>query len=329
MEADGEEKFRVGAGREGWYTADFAMNPALQVGVDENGLGPRLGPMIVTGALVAVGDVEAFDAAARAAGIGDSKAVGAHGAMRHLEGTVLALLEVHLGLRPANFSELSAALCMQDDAALRALCPTGDAPRMCFGAPVPLPAFDGVVTEARRDAARALLDAGGALRAVRYFSVCNRRLHVEQDHGRSRFDVDLARMVDLVAALRREAGAPVRAVCGKVGGRKRYAQELERLSPLVAIEEESRRRAAYRVPSVGSVAFVQDADASDAAVGLASLVGKYVRELSMLRIHRDLVGGVPDLRPASGYHDPVTTRYIQATTLVRAARHIPDDCFER
>ena len=121
----------------------------------------------------------------------------------------------------------------------------------------------------------------------------------------------------------------MRAVCGKVGGRKRYAQELERLSPLVAIEEESRRRAAYRVPSVGSVAFVQDADASDAAVGLASLVGKYVRELSMLRIHRDLVGGVPDLRPASGYHDPVTTRYIQATTLVRAARHIPDDCFER
>ncbi len=62
---------------------------------------------------------------------------------------------------------------------------------------------------------------------------------------------------------------------------------------------------------------------------LASLVGKYVRELSMLRIHLDLRAHVPALGAASGYHDPVTTRYIVATALVRRERQIPDDCFER
>lgn len=309
----------------------MSVHPAgLRVGVDENGLGPRLGPMIVTGALLDVRTTwERFVRAAQAVGVGDSKGLCAHGAMRDVEATVLALLDVHLGLRPATFAELFAALCLDDDAALRALCPDGEAPRMCFDAPIALPAFGGDVTSGHRDGAASLRDAGATLRAVRFASVCNRRLNRERDRGRSRFDVDLARMLDLVRALRGEAGAPVEAVCGKVGGRKRYADALGDVSPLVAIEEETAGRSAYRVPGVGDVVFLQDADASDPAVGLASLVGKYVRELSMHRIHLDLRAHVPGLGPASGYHDPVTTRYIEATALVRRERNIPDDCFER
>lgn len=302
----------------------------LRLGVDENGLGPRLGPMIVTGALLSVEASWArFVEASRAIGVGDSKGLCAHGAMRDVEATVLALLDVHLGLRPATFGELFAALCLDDDPTVRALCPDGEAPRMCFGAEVPLPAFGGVPTTAHREGAASLRDAGATIRAVRFASVCNARLHAEQDRGRSRFDVDLARMVDLVRALREAAGAPVEAVCGKVGGRKRYADALGALSALLATEEENAGRSAYRVPGVGRVTFLQDADATDPAVGFASLVGKYVRELSMLRIHLDLRAHVADLSPASGYHDPVTTRYIAATALVRSARSIPDRCFER
>jgi ribonuclease HII len=309
----------------------MSAHPAgLRVGVDENGLGPRLGPMIVTGALLDVGcDAAAYVRAANAVGIGDSKGLCAHGAMRDVEATVLALLDVHLGLRPASFAALVEALCLDSNAALRALCPDGEAPRMCFGADVALPAFGGAPGERYRDGARAFRDAGARVRAVRFTSVCNRRLRAEQGRGRSRFDVDLARMVDLVGALRGDAGEVVTAVCGKVGGRKRYADALGALSPLVAIEEESAARSAYRVPGIGSVAFVRDADASDPAVGLASLVGKLVRELSMLRIHLDLRAHLPGLGAASGYHDPVTTRYIAATALVRREREIPDDCFER
>ena len=307
-----------------------AHPPGLRLGVDENGLGPRLGPMIVTGALIAVSsDWERFVSAARSVGIGDSKGLCAHGAMRDVEATVLAVIDVHLGLRPSTFAELFEALNLDGDPVLRALCPDGEAPRMCFDAGIALPAFGGAPGDRHRDGARVLRDAGGLVRSVRFTSVCNRRLNVERAQGRSRFDVDLSRMIDLVRALRVDAGASVTAVCGKVGGRKRYGDALAALSPLVAVEEEVAARSAYRVPGVGSVAFLQDADESDPVVGLASLVGKYVRELSMLRIHLDLRAHVPELGAASGYHDPVTTRYIAATTLVRRERQIPDDCFER
>ena len=307
-----------------------AQPAGLRVGVDENGLGPRLGPMIVTGALIDVTtDWDRFVLAARAVGIGDSKGLCAHGAMREVEATVLGILDVHLGVRPRTFAELFGALSLDSDAVVRALCPDGEAPRMCLGADIALPAFGGAPGPRHLVGARALRDAGALLRRVFFTSVCNRRLHAEQALGHSRFDVDLARMVDLVRALRGAAEGQVEAVCGKVGGRKRYSDAVGALSPLVAIEVETAACSAYRVPGVGRVAFLQDADDTDPVVGLASLIGKYVRELSMLRIHLDLRAHVPELGAASGYHDPVTTRYIAATALVRAARQIPDDCFER
>jgi hypothetical protein len=46
----------------------------------------------------------------------------------------------------------------------------------------------------------------------------------------------------------------------------------------------------------------------------------------VVRFYRD---GQPDLPDASGYYDPVTTRFIDATSLSRAQREVPDICFER
>ncbi len=102
-----------------------AHPPGLRLGVDENGLGPRLGPMIVTGALIAVSsDWERFVSAARSVGIGDSKGLCAHGAMREVEATVLAVLDVHLGLRPSTFAELFEALNLDGDASCARSAPT-------------------------------------------------------------------------------------------------------------------------------------------------------------------------------------------------------------
>lgn len=306
------------------------MARALRVGVDENGLGPRLGPMVVTGVLVEVQGADASAlAAAASSGIGDSKALCAHGAMREVEGLVLALLDAHLGVRPGTYAELQAALGAQPDDALRALCPSGAAPAMCFGADIALPAFgDGATARARASAA-SLRDAGITLRAALQGYACAKALNVAKARGESRFDVDLTLMLDLVAALQGRAGEPVRAVCGKVGGRKSYGPAMSSRWPLVAIEEESAALSAYRVPQVGIVAFARDADATDPAVSLASLVGKYARELAMARIHRYFAGHIEGLAPVSGYHDPVTARYVDATRLVRAREGIEDVCFER
>jgi hypothetical protein len=100
----------------------------------------------------------------------------------------------------------------------------------------------------------------------------------------------------------------------------------------------SRQRSAYYFPGLGELHFVQDADARDVLVMLASLVGKYVRELLMARISRfyDGAEAPPSTGAAagtalgvSGYHDERTDAWVAATAARRRTLRIVDDCFER
>jgi hypothetical protein len=61
---------------------------------------------------------------------------------------------------------------------------------------------------------------------------------------------------------------------------------------------------------------------------MASMVGKWIREVMMERIVR-FYGHARTPLAASGYHDPVTDRFVKATALVRHKRSVPDTCFER
>src|SRR5688572_2511920 len=62
--------------------------PMIVVGVDENGLGPRLGPLIATAVALDVQDYDATRLRRVGAriGVGDSKTTSAFGAMAHAEG---------------------------------------------------------------------------------------------------------------------------------------------------------------------------------------------------------------------------------------------------
>lgn len=285
--------------------------------------------MVVTAALVELRG-EASDVAREVSGIiDDSKVLCAHGDMARVEALVLAMLEAHLGARPRSYDALHAAIGLQGDVELRRLCPEGASPEMCFGFPLELPAFGGAPGPRERAAAESVRAAGMTLVAVRQAYACAKSLNAERAQGHSRFDVDLALMIELAASLSASAGSDLDVICGKVGGRKSYGAALTARWPLVAPIAEAQAESSYRVPGVGVVRFTRDADASDPAVALASLYGKYARELSMARIHGFLAGEVEGLRPASGYHDPVTTRYIEATSLARRARGVADECFER
>jgi ribonuclease HII len=137
-------------------------------------------------------------------------------------------------------------------------------------------------------------------------------------------------MERLVLDAREREGCDVVATCGKVGGFDRYSDAFGPMNGrLHAIAVEGRARSEYSVPGVGRIAFVRDADADHLLVSMASLVGKWARDLLMARIVRYHRAVDPDLPDASGYHDPVTTRFIDATSLARKRLALPDDCFER
>jgi hypothetical protein len=155
-------------------------------------------------------------------------------------------------------------------------------------------------------------------------------LNDSKNAGKNRFISDLHAMEHLVLDLHRLAGTEITAVCGKVGGMGDYSSFFGPLSMrLHAVLSRSKALSAYHFPGLGEVRFVRDADAKDSLVMLASIVGKYVRELLMARVSGYYRRGDDTLEAVSGYHDPVTSRFVKATSLVRKQQRIPDSCFER
>jgi ribonuclease HII len=312
---------------------------AFVLGVDENGLGPRLGPLIVTAvALEADPSVPKSERAALsrpsrrdglADRLADSKALVRYGASSLGEAWARAIAD-RLGAGGSKTpDDLVHALGLDAPAELRAPCPA-DHERQCWGhVGEAFEASDEDVAIAHADLDR-LAKKGLRVRALRTAIVCTRRLNEAAAKGVSRFLVDLHTMERLVLKLRGELGQDVYAVCGKVGGYDKYDTAFGPLSGHLRMTlAEGRKRSEYRFPGVGTLAFVRDADDSHLVVSLASLVGKWVRDLMMNRIIRYHREDVPDLPDASGYHDPTTTQFIEATALVREKRGLPDDCFER
>lgn len=306
---------------------------AILIGVDENGLGSRLGPMTVTAVRVRVDrrhleDRRALQSLMMRAGIADSKTLCAHGSMATTEARVLALLARHCSLEPDTLRAWTEQSSIESQASLERDCPDGEAPTICFGDPVALPAFGAGPSERDFAIADALRREGFALDSARVSVQCAARINLARDAGRSRMDVDLDAMLTLVDALKVD-GVFAHVSLGKVGARARYHDALSRRFALVRTELESRERSTYVVPSVGSLSFVMDGDATEPAISLASMIGKYARELWMHRHNRYWTSTVDDARAASGYHDPVTERLVRATALARQLKKIPDRCFER
>ncbi len=321
-----------------------AARSVALAGIDENGLGPRLGPLVVTGAwaqatrrgaeVVAGGrpTVATEEAPAvrwpGAARLGDSKKLVAFGDSALGEAWARAIA-IRRGEAPTTPEAVLRALSIDADDVLRGRCP-GDHVRQCWGVTEErFEASDTLVATVGDDLA-ALHRAGVDVRGVRVAVVCSERLNDAASRGLSRFDVDLHAMERVAIALREEARAKLDVTCGKVGGLNAYGPRFGPLAGRTRVATlEGRAKSAYSIDGLGTLAFVRDADDAQLLVCLASLVGKWVRDLLMNRIvryHREHDG---DLPAASGYHDPVTTRFITASALMRRARALPDTCFER
>lgn len=307
------------------------MAASFRIGVDENGLGARLGPLIVTGVLARItpeGERVFSRKLPRAlrAVIGDSKSHVSHADVSLGQAWARALGGARHPSPDALFFE---SLSLEGRAALRAPCPTRAEPQ-CWSAEGE--AFDDEAELERQvlAARKKLADRGVELVSVKSSVLCCDRLNRARAEGKNRFVADLHAMERVALALREEAGDDVLAVCGKVGGMHDYSRFFGPLSSrLHVVLESGRAKSSYRFPGFGQLSFVRDADALDPLVMLASLVGKWVRELLMARVARFYLGAGPAERFPSGYSDPVTGRFVSQTALVRRERGVPDGCFER
>ncbi len=301
----------------------------FRIGADENGLGARLGPLVVTAVLARVDASGARTLARRlpkriAADLDDSKRLVAHGNVALGE----AWARVLAAPSATRADDVLDSLLLEGREALRRPCPKGVAAQCWASAGDDLSAPEDMLARVTRHL-ETLRGKGVEVCSVRSSVTCTRLLNDAKAEGLTRFSVDLHAMERLVLTLRAEAGADVHATCGKVGGIGEYSRFFGPLSDrLHAIIAEKRPHSAYRFPGLGELHFIQDADAKDPLVMLASLVGKWVRELLMARIVRFYANGDDEVH-ASGYNDPVSARFVKSTRLARRKRSVPDTCFER
>src|SRR5690349_18389412 len=275
----------------------------FRLGVDENGLGPRLGPLVVTGVLARVSE-EGHNIASRrprgalAKRLGDSKAMIAHGDVALGEAWARAVAR-RIGVTATTPDDLIHGLVLDPKSELRRHCPSHVEAQCWSTDGEAFEADDKLVSRVSADLDR--LAAQG----------------VEI--------VELRAMERMVLDARERHQGELQAVCGKVGGYARYSSAFGPLAGrLHAIVEEGAKRSTYSFPGLGTIAFVRDADQSHLLVAMASMVGKWIREIMMTRIVRHYGYGPDAAELASGYHDPVTDRFVEATALVRKKRKVPD-----
>ncbi len=304
--------------------------PAFRIGVDENGLGARLGPLVVTAVLARVDERGERVLSRKPPNrmrleLADSKAVVSHGDVALGE----AWARVLAGRALATPDEVFERLSLESRATLRSPCPS-HVEHQCWSASREAFAADDERLDRIAGHISWWAERGIEIVAVKTTIVCTKHLNDGKRAGGNRFVSDLHAMERLVIELRRVAGSDVTAVCGKVGGMDDYSKFFGPLSyRLHSVIARGKKLSAYHFPGIGELRFERDADARDSLVMLASLVGKYVRELLMARVSGFYDAGDPELASVSGYNDPLTARFVSKTALARRERLVPADCFER
>src|SRR5882724_13572971 len=167
------------------------------MGIDENGLGPRLGPLVVTAVWARVSVEGAVIAGRKPRGalakrLGDSKDMVSHGDVALGEAWARAIAR-RIGLEGGNPDELIHALALDSRDELRRPCPS-HVEAQCWNTDREVfEADEDLVTLVGRDLER-LCERGIDITGVRSSVVCTKRLNEARLEGRSRFDVDLHAM---------------------------------------------------------------------------------------------------------------------------------------
>ncbi len=310
-------------------------------GIDENGLGPLLAPLIATSVTLELHKPKArlSGKTLLELGIGDSKKVSAFGAMAHTESIALALLARVFGHAPQDFDSLIEMLALTPEgehgARLRAPCPSSSTAQ-CWSTEVVLPAFQGSQEDGEHVLEK-LQKRGAHLLRARSVVCCVARFNELTVRHKSKFTLDLRIFEELIHHELSQENASEHFLCGMVGGIRDYNKFWgPRMSSLGQTLVQSRKESTYRFAARDEneapfeVHFEVDADAHHLAVSLASMVGKYLRELFVLRQNRFYQSHAEEELPhASGYHDPVTKRFVGQTESLRRRLGIIDDCFLR
>ncbi len=298
---------------------------AVLIGVDEAGVGPRLGPMVVAAVALRTPEScqprEPWRVLRRVVrrrhsrrdprpAVGDSKEVYAAGGLHALDRTVRAFVNAAAGPEtgPVALSTLAEVLDHLADEPASLPCSAYpwyalDGMDPCAG----LQAHEDCPHVTGRKLQRTLRRRAVELVALRARPVLVGEFNRHVAHGHNKGALLLHQTETLLGrVLSTCANEPVLITLDRQGGRKFYVPMLTRLFPGVWLDtiQEDDRASVYRVRRPEAPVEVRvevRAEQRAFCVALASILAKYTRERFMSRLNAFFSAQVPDLRPTAGY----------------------------
>lgn len=297
----------------------------LVCGIDENGLGPFLGPLVIT---AYERECEEKNEEKNTDIIKDSKQIFSR--KRNDFENIEEFFLKELG-KTQNLHEIFERSVFRNW--IEKVCPISPK-TLCFS-DIKIPQWSNHSENLKDDA----IIKDNTDKNIRFAIICPHILKLKIQELGSKFSANAYFLCYMALTSKAE-----KIICGKSGFKKRYEleimkamQDLEIKAELEKIQE-SNDISSYRVQNedmTKQILFVKDADSKFKEVSFASIIGKYIRELCMLSITKFL--NPEEKFPISGYgkknemKDTVfeILKKIQSNHRVEDINKIKDFCIER
>ncbi|MCM8768357.1 MAG: hypothetical protein NC911_01540 [Candidatus Omnitrophica bacterium] len=288
------------------------------LGIDENGLGPLMGPLVVTGVVIQ-GETKNWLPGAK-----DSKKFFSSsdpGRLRKLELFCLALFSSIYGYLPESPALFLQGISSEHRCPAEIdLCWSGLNSRFTRTDRKEISLFsERIKTWAEKEKV--------TLKAIHSQILCSARLNEFFRRKQSKSFVDFCTFASVIRNL---ATVETEIIAGKIGGLKKYSSWLRYAFPEARIKilQETPELSAYHLILAGKeyrLNFWVKVEEKCLAAALASLVGKFVREIFMESINNYLGNKFP----VSGYRDRQTKSFLDKIRPELARRKIPLTCLIR